>query len=72
VRDGCERICPDVCEVAAYAKSAGQTMDELLDQIFSQFGYFEEKNGSLVFEGRKAPRRLRVWSSRIRASRRSK
>jgi len=39
------------CEVAAYAKSRGQTVDELLDQIFATFGYFAEKNGSLVFEG---------------------
>jgi phosphoglucomutase len=39
------------CEVAAFAKSKGQTLDQLLDEIFSMFGYFEEKNGSLVFEG---------------------
>jgi phosphoglucomutase len=39
------------CEVAAYAKARGQTVDELLDQIFATFGYFAEKNGSLVFEG---------------------
>jgi phosphoglucomutase len=39
------------CEVAAYAKSHGQTVDELLDEIFATFGYFAEKNGSLVFEG---------------------
>jgi phosphoglucomutase len=39
------------CEVAAYAKSCGQTVDELLDQIFATFGYFAEKNGSLFFEG---------------------
>ena len=39
------------CEVAAYAKSRGQTVDQLLDEIFSVFGYFAEKNGSLVFEG---------------------
>jgi phosphoglucomutase len=39
------------CEVAAYAKSRGQTVDELLDEIFANFGYFAEKNGSLVFEG---------------------
>src|SRR6266481_566716 len=39
------------CEVAAYAKSRGQTVDELLDDIYSEFGYFAEKNGSLVFEG---------------------
>jgi phosphoglucomutase len=39
------------CEVAAYAKSRGQTVDQLLDEIYSQFGYFAEKTESLVFEG---------------------
>ncbi|MFN2621262.1 MAG: phospho-sugar mutase [Chthoniobacterales bacterium] len=39
------------CEVAAYAKSKGITVAELLDEIFSEFGYFEEYNGSLTFEG---------------------
>ena len=39
------------CEVAAYAKSRGQTVDALLDEIYSQFGYFAERTESLVFEG---------------------
>jgi phosphoglucomutase len=39
------------CEVAAYAKSRGQTVDQLLDEIYSQLGYFAEKPCSLVFEG---------------------
>jgi phosphoglucomutase len=39
------------CEVAAYAKSRGQTVDQLLDEIYSQFGYYAEKTNSLVFEG---------------------
>jgi phosphoglucomutase len=39
------------CEVAAHAKAHGKTVDELLDDIYSEFGYFAEKNGSLVFEG---------------------
>ena len=39
------------CEVAAYAKSQHLTVDRLLDEIFMQFGYFEERNGSLVLEG---------------------
>jgi phosphoglucomutase len=39
------------CEVAAYAKSRRQTVDQLLDEIYSQFGYFAEKTDSLVFEG---------------------
>lgn len=39
------------CEVAAYAREHGKTVDQLLDDIYSEFGYFVEKNGSLVFEG---------------------
>ena len=39
------------CEVAAYAKSRGQTVDGLLDEIYAKFGYFAEKNGALIFEG---------------------
>jgi phosphoglucomutase len=39
------------CEVAAYAKSIGLSVPALLDEIFSEFGYFEEYTGSLTFEG---------------------
>src|SRR6266513_181095 len=39
------------CEVAAYAKAHDKTVDQLLDDIYSEFGYFAEKNGSLIFEG---------------------
>src|ERR1041384_698540 len=46
------------CEVAAYAKSRGQTVDQLLDEIYSQFGYFAEKTSSLVFEGAEGANRI--------------
>lgn len=39
------------CEMAAYAKLLGQSVDQLLDEIFATFGYFAEKNASLYFEG---------------------
>jgi phosphoglucomutase len=39
------------CEVAAYAKSRGLTVDALLDEIYSEFGCFQEYTGSLTFEG---------------------
>lgn len=39
------------CEVAAYAKSRRLTIDGLLDEVYSTFGYYLEKNGSLTFEG---------------------
>jgi phosphoglucomutase len=43
--------CIMFCEVAAYAKSRGQTVDALLDEVFATFGYFMEKNGAMTFEG---------------------
>jgi len=35
-------------------KSRGRTVDQLLDEAFAGFGYFEEKNGSLYLKARKA------------------
>jgi len=46
------------CEVAAYAKALRQTVDQLLDEIFATFGYFAEKNGSLVFEGAEGAKKI--------------
>src|SRR5205809_4876253 len=46
------------CEVAAYAKSRGQTVDQLLDEIFARFGYFAEKDGSLVFKGEEGANKI--------------
>lgn len=47
------------CEVAAYAKSRGSTVTALLDEIFSEFGYFHEYTGSLVFEGAEGAETIR-------------
>ncbi|MCF7732336.1 MAG: phospho-sugar mutase [Akkermansiaceae bacterium] len=38
-------------EVAAYAKSVGKTLPELLDGIFAEYGYHLEFGKSLVMEG---------------------
>lgn len=38
-------------EVAAYAKSRGLTLIDLLDEVYSTYGFYLEKNGSLTFEG---------------------
>lgn len=46
-------------EVAAYAKSQGVTLDELLDQIYLQYGYYLEQSGSLVFEGAEGADKIR-------------
>ena len=38
-------------EVAAYAKSDGKTLAEVLDNIYREFGYHEERGKSMVMEG---------------------
>ena len=38
-------------EVAAYAKSRGITLIDVLDEVYSTYGFYLEKNGSLTFEG---------------------
>jgi phosphoglucomutase len=38
-------------EVAAWAKSRGQTLAEYLDDIYRQLGFYTEKLGTLTFEG---------------------
>ncbi len=38
-------------EVAAYAKSMGITLVELLDQIYTEFGYYLERAESIYMEG---------------------
>jgi phosphoglucomutase len=38
-------------EIAAWAKTKGQTVIEYLDSIYRQFGFYTEKLGTLTFEG---------------------
>lgn len=38
-------------EVAAYAKSVGKTLTELLDDVYTEYGYYLEIGKSLVMEG---------------------
>jgi phosphoglucomutase len=46
-------------EVAAYAKSEGTTLDELLDRLFLEYGCYLEKTGSLAFEGAEGADKIR-------------
>ncbi|MEO6054991.1 MAG: phospho-sugar mutase, partial [Chthoniobacterales bacterium] len=38
-------------EVAAYAKSLDKTLPELLDEIYTEFGFFLERSESLTYDG---------------------
>ena len=46
------------CEMAAYAKSRGRTIDQLLDEMFAVFGYFAEKNASVYLEGAEGAKKI--------------
>ena len=48
------------CEVAAYAKSLGLTLDALLDELFCTFGYFQEKTGAMTFEGAEGAAKIKA------------
>ncbi len=48
------------CEVAAYAKSRGLTIDSLLDEVFVKFGYFQEKNGAITLEGAEGAAKIKA------------
>ncbi len=45
-------------EVAAYARSRGLTLPELLDEVFTEYGLYLEKNGSLTFEGAEGAQKI--------------
>jgi phosphoglucomutase len=46
-------------EVAAYAKSKGLTLDQLLDQIYLEYGCYFEKTCWLAFEGAEGAEKIR-------------
>lgn len=48
-----------ISEVAAYAKSKGLTLDQLLDHVYVEYGCYLEMNGALVFEGADGAEKIR-------------
>ncbi len=46
-------------EVVAYAESKGMTLDQLLDQIYLEYGCYFEKTCSLAFEGAEGAEKIR-------------
>jgi phosphoglucomutase len=55
-------------EVAAYAKSLGLTLDQLLDQIYREYGCYMEKNGFLSFEGAEGAEKIRRLAESYKAA----
>jgi phosphoglucomutase len=55
-------------EVAAYARSNAMTLDQLLDQIYLEYGYYQEKSGALVFEGAEGAAKIRRLADSYKAN----
>ncbi len=54
-------------EVAAWAKSKGQTLAEYLDAIYRELGYYTEKLGTLTFEGAQGAAQIQKLLASFRA-----
>lgn len=55
-------------EVAAYAKSQGVTLPELLDTIYQEYGYYLERGQSMVMEGADGAARIQALAGWIAAN----
>jgi phosphoglucomutase len=55
-------------EVAAWAKSKGQTLAEYLDAIYKQLGFYTEKLGTLTFEGASGAAQIQKLLASFRAA----
>lgn len=40
-----------ICEMAAYWKEQGKTLADVLDELYEEYGYYMDGQGSFVFEG---------------------
>jgi phosphoglucomutase len=54
-------------EVAAWAKSQGETLAEYLDNIYREMGYYTEKLGTLTFEGASGAAQIQKLLASFRA-----
>ncbi len=55
-------------EVAAYAKSVGKTLTELLDDLYTEFGYFLEIGKALTMEGADGAAKIQALASSYASS----
>lgn len=58
--------CAMIAETAAWAKSQGKSMEELLAEIYVQFGFYKEKLLSVVRQGKAGADEIQGWMDRYR------
>lgn len=57
-----------VAEMVLYYKQQGLTLLELLQQIYEQYGYYEERLLSFTFSGKEGMERMRTFMEQLRRS----
>ncbi len=55
-------------EVAAYAKSQGMTLDQLMDQVYAEYGLHMECSNNLIFEGAEGAGKIKALAESYSAS----
>lgn len=58
-----------LAELTAYHKKQGRTLGEALDQLYTQFGYYQEKTISVAYPGLDGSEKMRQIMERIRQER---
>ncbi|EDS78620.1 phosphoglucomutase phosphomannomutase [Clostridium botulinum C str. Eklund] len=57
-----------LCEAAGYYKSIGKTLIDVLNEVFKEYGYYKEKQISLVLEGIEGQQRISRMMKEYRKS----
>ncbi|MGB0525680.1 MAG: phospho-sugar mutase [Flammeovirgaceae bacterium] len=57
-----------ICEMAAYAKHKGQSLHDMLVDLYIQYGYYKEKLISIKREGRKGAEEIQEMMANLRAN----
>ena len=58
--------CAMIAETAAWAKSQGKTMEQLLAEIYVQFGFYKERLLSVVRQGKAGAEEIAGWMDQYR------
>lgn len=60
------QACLLACEMAAYYKTKGRSLNDVLEQIYETYGYYQEDLLSLTFKGREGQERLGELMEKLR------
>ena len=56
-----------ICEMTAYYKTLGKTLEDVLEELYKQFGYYYSAHKSFVFEGQSGMEKISSLMSSLRS-----